>query len=160
MLLALQAPFDSPETLHAAAEFGARCRQSPNLKPGNGSAACAPGSEPARARAHVDERHPAVCRRTVIRLQDKQCRSPRAGGNPGECAPTILQGGLGDAVVEPNQMHFQKRKILDRVRTCFRTHRSDRTIPKRGFVLELGAPGGDAGRARLPRPPLNRRKRR
>jgi DNA-binding winged helix-turn-helix (wHTH) protein len=59
---------------------------------------------------------------------------------PGECVPydRIYEAVWGDAVVEPNQMHFQKRKILDRVKNVLPARTGlIRTIPKRGFVLEL-----------------------
>jgi len=76
-----------------------------------------------------------------IRLQEKQYRLIRVLASvPGECVPydTIYTSVWGDMIVESNQMHFQKRKLLDSIRA----EAPDRaklitTVPKRGFVLNL-----------------------
>lgn len=76
-----------------------------------------------------------------IHLQDKQYRLIRTlSFAPGECVPyeTIYEAVWGDTVVEPNQMHFQKRKLLDAVKGRL-PERAElvATVPKRGFVLNL-----------------------
>jgi len=76
-----------------------------------------------------------------IRLQDKQYRLVRVlAGAPGECVPydTIYTAVWGDSIVEPNQMHFQKRRLLAAV-TAHLPHHAQliTTVPKRGFVLNL-----------------------
>ena len=76
-----------------------------------------------------------------IRLQDRQYRLIQClASAPGIC---ILYDDLyekiwGDIIVEPNQMHFQKRKLLEAIleKVPARTHLIT-TIPKRGFVLNL-----------------------
>ena len=76
-----------------------------------------------------------------IRLQEKQYRLIRVLASvPGECVPyeTIYTTVWGATIVEPNQMHFQKRKLLDSIRA----EAPDRaelitTVPKRGFMLNL-----------------------
>ncbi|HOD50245.1 MAG TPA: DEAD/DEAH box helicase [Candidatus Hydrogenedentes bacterium] len=91
----------------------------------------------------VDERHPGqvVVDGQIVRLQDKQYRLLRVLAEaPSECVPydRIYEAVWGDVVVEPNQMHFQKRKVLDRVKRVAPARGNIiRTIPKRGFVLEL-----------------------
>lgn len=91
----------------------------------------------------VDDRHP--CEITIdgvrIRLQEKQYRLVCVLAEaPGECVPydTIYEKVWGDIIVEPNQMHFQKRKVLD----CVKEQAPNRenlivTVPKRGFRLNL-----------------------
>ncbi len=94
----------------------------------------------------VDDRRPdaVVVEGQTVRLQEKQYRLVRLlAASPGECVPydTIYQAVWGQSIVEPNQMHFQKRKLLTAVAAeC--PDRADlvTTIPKRGFVLNL-APG-------------------
>lgn len=91
----------------------------------------------------IDDRHPGQIRLdgVVVRLQEKQYRLICALADaPGECVPyeTIYTAVWEDAVVEPNQMHFQKRRLLERIKAAL----PDRaglvtTIPKRGFVLDL-----------------------
>ena len=76
-----------------------------------------------------------------IRLQEKQYRLIRTlAAAPGECVPydAIYEAVWGDTIVEPNQMHFQKRKLLDAVKERL-ARRADlvTTVPKRGFVLNL-----------------------
>lgn len=91
----------------------------------------------------VDERHPGqvVLDGQLVRLQDKQYRLLRVlAETPGECVPydRIYDAVWGEDVVESNQMHFQKRKVLDRVKRVVPGRgKLIRTIPKRGFVLEL-----------------------
>ena len=78
-----------------------------------------------------------------IRLQEKQDRLIRLlAASPGECIPydTIYKRIWGDTIVEPNQMHFQKRKILDSIKAEHPRHADlITTIPKRGFMLNLTA---------------------
>lgn len=79
-----------------------------------------------------------------VRLQEKQFRLVRALAEfPGECVgyERIYTAIWGSTIVESNQMHFQKRRLLDRIKEAA-PHRADlvRTIPKRGFMLDL-APG-------------------
>jgi helicase len=91
----------------------------------------------------VDDHHPdeILLDGVHIPLQDKQYLLIRAlAASPGECIPydIIYQSVWGDLIVEPNQMHFQKRKLLD----CIRQHLPDRSdlikaIPKHGFTLRL-----------------------
>ena len=91
----------------------------------------------------VDDRRPGeiVLDGTRIRLQEKQYQLIHVLARaPGECVPyeTIYEAVWGDTIVEPNQMHFQKRKLLDAITA----HMPDRaplvtTVPKRGFVLNL-----------------------
>ena len=152
MLLALQAHrLDSPETLHAAAEsqvarwVGKANAQTLKAWAQREVQRAAPGPEagPPVPALIVDERHPGqvVLDGQVVRLQDKQYRLLRVlAETPGECVPydRIYEAVWGDTVVEPNQMHFQKRKILDRVKNVLPARTGlIRTIPKRGFVLEL-----------------------
>jgi helicase len=95
----------------------------------------------------VDDRRPGeICvEGRPVRLQEKQYRLVRAlAAVPGECITydAIYEALWGkDIVVEPNQMHFQKRRLLECIKEAV-PHRADlvRTIPKRGFVLDL-APG-------------------
>jgi len=91
----------------------------------------------------VDDRRPGeiVLDGARIRLQEKQYQLIHVLARaPGECVPyeTIYEAVWGDTIVEPNQMHFQKRKLLDAITA----HMPDRaplvtTVPKRGFVLNL-----------------------
>jgi helicase len=151
-LLALQAQrLDSLETLHAATEAQvARWAGTENARILKTWAQrelqrTAPGSDasPPPPVLIVDERHPGqvTLDGQIVRLQDKQYRLLRLlAETPGECVPydRIYEAVWGDTVVEPNQMHFQKRKILDRVKKVLPARsRLLRTVPKRGFVLEL-----------------------
>ena len=91
----------------------------------------------------VDDRHPdqILVDGQSVRLQDKQYRLVRIlAATPGECVPyeTIYDAVWGDAVVESNQMHFQKRRLL----AAIEAQNPQRaglitTVPKRGFVLNL-----------------------
>lgn len=93
----------------------------------------------------VDDRRPGEIRirGRVVPLQDKQYRLIRAlAAAPGECVPyDRLYGEVwGDAVVEDNQMHFQKNMLLKRIAAAAGDWRGViRTVPRRGFVLELPA---------------------
>lgn len=91
----------------------------------------------------VDDRKPGeiTLDGVKIRLQEKQYRLIHVLASwPGECVPydTIYERIWGDVIVEPNQMHFQKRKALDCIAEAV-PNRTDliTTIPKRGFVLNL-----------------------
>ncbi len=91
----------------------------------------------------VDDRRPneIVVEGKRVKLQDKQFRLVRAlAGAPGECIPydTIYEEIWGETVVEQNQMHFQKRRLLAGIKEVA-PHRASlvRTVPKRGFVLDL-----------------------
>ena len=91
----------------------------------------------------VDDRRPGEIRvhGRVVPLQDKQYRLIRAlAAAPGECVPyDRLYGEVwGDAVVEDNQMHFQKNMLLKRIAAAAEDWRGViRTVPRRGFLLEL-----------------------
>lgn len=93
----------------------------------------------------VDDKHPGeICvNGNPVRLQEKQYRLIRClAASPGECVPydSIYESVWGDTVVEPNQMHFQKRKLLARIREAAPTCADlVTTIAKRGFVLDLTA---------------------
>lgn len=91
----------------------------------------------------IDDRHPGEISvdGIRIRLQEKQYQLVRVlAAMPGECIPydTIYKMVWGEVIVEQNQMHFQKRRLLD----CIREHVPHRgelitTVPKRGFTLNL-----------------------
>jgi helicase len=91
----------------------------------------------------VDDRVPgqAILDGVAVRLQEKQYLLVRALAEfPGECVPydAIYDAVWGDAVVENNQMHFQKRKLLDRIKAAVPQYAElVKTVPKRGFVLNL-----------------------
>ena len=77
----------------------------------------------------------------AVRLQDKQYRLVRTLAEcPGECIAyaKVYSAVWGDTIVESNQMHFQKRRLIERIKEAA-PHRGDlvRTVPKRGFVLDL-----------------------
>jgi helicase len=91
----------------------------------------------------VDDRRPGritLAGRDVL-LQDKQYQLVRLlARTPGECVPyeTIYEELWGTVVVEDNQMHFQKRKLLARVREGAPGHDEIvKTVPKQGFMLDL-----------------------
>ncbi|GMW01740.1 MAG: hypothetical protein AMXMBFR84_28770 [Candidatus Hydrogenedentota bacterium] len=79
----------------------------------------------------------------VVRLQEKQFRLMRCLAEvPGECVPyeSIYIALWGEIVVEPAQMHFQKKKLLERITGVVPgREKLIRTIPKRGFALDLRA---------------------
>ena len=91
----------------------------------------------------VDDRHPSEIKiqGKRVMLQEKQYRLIRLlAATPGECVPydTIYDALWGDTVVENNQMHFQKRKLLERIAKVSPEHEGlIRTIPKHGYVLNL-----------------------
>ena len=91
----------------------------------------------------VDDRRPGrivVAGRDVV-LQDKQYQLIRLlSRTPGECVPyeTIYQELWGSVVVEDNQMHFQKRKLIARIREGAPGHEEMvKTVAKQGFILDL-----------------------
>lgn len=91
----------------------------------------------------VDDRRPGsiVLDGREVALQDKQYRLIKVlAARAGECVPyeEIYASLWGDGVVESNQVHFQKRKLLDRIKeSCPAREDLIRTIPKRGFALCL-----------------------
>ncbi|MBX7257550.1 MAG: DEAD/DEAH box helicase [Candidatus Hydrogenedentes bacterium] len=91
----------------------------------------------------VDDRRPdeVWIEGKPVRLQEKQFRMLRTlAAAPGECVPyeTLYDAVWGDAVVESVQMHFQKRQIIQRIKEVAPLRSGlIRTIPKRGFLLEL-----------------------
>lgn len=93
----------------------------------------------------IDDRHPGRIQLdgTNIGLQEKQYLLMRTlAAAPAQCVPydTIYQQVWGEAIVENNQMHFQKRKLLDRIKEALPERaRIITTIPKRGFMLNLQA---------------------
>ncbi|MEA3364247.1 MAG: DEAD/DEAH box helicase [Candidatus Hydrogenedentes bacterium] len=151
-LLALEAHhIDTPESLLTASEAQiARWVGKANAKAlkawaqreleHTSSSRPSPAPEPVLV---VDERHPGqiMLDGQIVQLQDKQYRLLRVLAEaPGECVSydRIYNAVWGEAVVESNQMHFQKRKVLDRVkRVAPGRSKIIRTVPKRGFVLEL-----------------------
>jgi len=76
-----------------------------------------------------------------IPLQDKQYRLMRVlAAHAGACVPydAIYDAVWGETVVENNQMHFQKRKLLAAIaEACPHREELITTVPKRGFVLRL-----------------------
>ena len=92
----------------------------------------------------VDAGHPeyAVLNGKRVALQEKQFRLlATLAARPGECVPyeQIYEAVWGDVVVETNQLYFQKRRLLERLQSVLpEGHRPlVRTIPKRGFLLDL-----------------------
>ena len=90
----------------------------------------------------VDDRHPnrVLIEGEETRVQEKQYRLIRLlAQTPGECVPydTIYEELWGSAIVENNQMHFQKRKLIERI-AAVRPDRKGliKTVPKRGFMLD------------------------
>lgn len=106
----------------------------------------APSSAPAIPEPPVlviDDRRPGeiLLEGKAIAVQDKQYRLLNAlAAAPSDCVPydSIYTAVWGEAVVEPNQMHFQKRQLLARI-VAELPHRAEliTTVPKRGFVLNL-----------------------
>ncbi|MDQ1255735.1 MAG: box helicase, partial [Candidatus Hydrogenedentes bacterium] len=91
----------------------------------------------------VDDRRPGeiVLDGERIALQEKQYQLIRTLATaPGECVSydTIYEALWGQHIVEPNQMHFQKRKLLTAILERV-PHRGDlvKTVPKHGFELNL-----------------------
>jgi helicase len=93
----------------------------------------------------VDDRRPCEILLDGVRfhLQEKQYRLIRVlAGAPGECIPyeTIYQSVWGDTIVEPNQMHFQKRRLIETIKHELPGRPEIiTTVPKRGFMLALDA---------------------
>ncbi len=91
----------------------------------------------------VDDRRPGriVLGGNEVPLQDKQYKLIRLlAATPGDCVPyeTIYEELWGAAVVEDNQMHFQKRRLLARIRENAPGHEDViKTVPKRGFMLDV-----------------------
>ena len=91
----------------------------------------------------VDDKSPGqiVLDGVSVRLQEKQYRLIRLlASAPGECVPyeRIYRTLWGNTIVETNQIHFQKRRLLE----AMAEHVPDRanlisTVPKRGFTLNL-----------------------
>ena len=91
----------------------------------------------------VDDKRPGeiLLDGVQIRLQDRQYRLIHClASTPGVCIPydELYTKIWGNIVVEPNQMHFQKRKLLEAIleKSPARNNLIT-TIPKRGFVLNL-----------------------
>lgn len=91
----------------------------------------------------VDDNRPGeiLLKNIPIALQDKQYRLIRVlAAYPGVCVPydTIYDAVWGKVIVEPNQMHFQKRKLIAAIAAAGLDHPDlIRTIPKHGFTLGL-----------------------
>ncbi len=91
----------------------------------------------------VDDRRPGrvtIAGREVL-LQDKQYQLIRLlARTPGECVPyeTIYTELWGSSVVEDSQIHFQKRKLLSRIREAAPGNEEIvKTVPKQGFLLDV-----------------------
>ena len=78
-----------------------------------------------------------------VPLQEKQYRLVRVlAEHAGACVPydTIYDAVWGEVVVEPNQMHFQKRNLVKRILEVNPAYAElIGTTPKRGFRLNLSA---------------------
>jgi len=92
----------------------------------------------------VDDRTPGgvVLDGQHVALQEKQYRLIRAlAAAPGHCVgyDAIYEALWGkEIVVESNQMHFQKRKLVERIQAAVpRRSGIVKTVPKRGFLLNL-----------------------
>lgn len=91
----------------------------------------------------VDDSRPGEILFNGVRivLQEKQYRLIRVlAESPGACLPydTIYGAVWGSVVVEPNQMHFQKRKLVAAIAAAgVDQPELIRTVPKRGFALDL-----------------------
>jgi helicase len=102
-----------------------------------------PAREAQRPMLIVDDRTPGeiVVDGVTVPLQDKQYRLIRIlAQHPGICVPyeTIYQAVWGDVIVEDNQMCFQKSNLVKRIKKAAPHHAQIiRTIPKRGFLLDL-----------------------
>jgi len=74
-------------------------------------------------------------------LQEKQfllirCLATAAG----TCVPyeRIYRDVWGDTIVEHNQMHFQKRRLIERIQNVEPDiAKTIKTVPKRGFMLDI-----------------------
>jgi len=91
----------------------------------------------------VDDRRPGTVLLDghEVAMQDKQYQLIRLlAATPGECVSydTIYEELWGTVVVETNQMHFQKRKLVARIKDVAPQYAEVvKTVPKRGFMLEL-----------------------
>ena len=91
----------------------------------------------------VDDRHPGQIELdgVIVPLQEKQYRLMQLLAlTPGECVDyeTIYQHLWGDAIVENNQIHFQRRRLVERIKSLVPAREKVvRTVPKHGFVLDL-----------------------
>jgi helicase len=91
----------------------------------------------------VDERRPRQIELdgVTIPLQEKQYRLIQVlAGSPGECVDyeTVYQHLWGDLIVESNQLHFQRRQLVERIKGLVPAReKMVRTVPKRGFLLDL-----------------------
>ncbi len=91
----------------------------------------------------LDDRRPGriLLAGKEVALQDKQFQLLRLlARTPGKCVPyeAIYTELWGAAVVEDNQMHFQKRKLLARIKAASPEHEEVvKAVPKRGFMLDL-----------------------
>ncbi len=124
--------------LSAARRIAAWALESTGLKPE--TAMPIPRDEPVLI---VDGRRPCQIEfeGKVVPLQDKQYRMMELlAAHPGECVfYEALQDALwGETAVEPNQIHVQKRRLLERIHESAPEYaRYIRTIPRRGLLLDL-----------------------
>ncbi|HOD96025.1 MAG TPA: DEAD/DEAH box helicase [Candidatus Hydrogenedentes bacterium] len=102
----------------------------------------------------IDDRLPGQIQwqERIVPLQEKQYRLIRTlAAHPGECVAydRVYRQIWGDLVVEENQMHYQKRMLLQRLEKADPAWKTlIRTIPKRGFMLSL--PSRQVQLTRLP----------
>ncbi len=91
----------------------------------------------------IDDAHPGqiLLDDVTISLQEKQFRLIKTlAMQPNQCIPydTIYTAVWGASIVENNQLHFQKRKLLQRIeKNTPQYAKLITTIPKRGFMLAL-----------------------
>jgi helicase len=91
----------------------------------------------------VDDRRPGEIHVNgkAVALQDKQYRLIRLLATcPGECVSydSLYEVLWGDVMVENNQIHFQKRRLLKCIEVAVPDAKTlIKTIPKRGFLLDL-----------------------
>ena len=128
----------SSSEAHALIEWG--LRNSGGSATASGGEVRPPTSPPVLL---IDDRRPGqvLIEGKSIRLQDKQYQLVSLLAEyPGECVPydKVYETLWGNVVVEQNQMHFQKRRLIERIRESV-PHRAElvRTVPKRGFMLDL-----------------------
>lgn len=121
----------------------AHAQEEARLSPAPVTPPCAPAETALRPVLIVDDNQPGEIHLDGARvpLQDKQYRLVRLlAANPNVCVPyeTIYQELWGELVVEDNQIHFQKRKLIKAI-ADIAPHRANliQTIAKRGFRLDL-----------------------
>mgnify|MGYP000253549785 CR=1 FL=1 len=92
----------------------------------------------------IDDRRPdrVLWRGTPVPLQKRQYDLLRLlARHAGECVPheTVYRHLWGDIVVEPNQLHHTKARLLRRLRDAVADTPASllRAVPKRGFLLDL-----------------------